>query len=183
MKNVLFISLLFFFAGCNPAKKVMQNQKQFEKIGEAWAQKNPCVNDTTIVFRPGRVDTLTLTAPAFDVNRAADSIAQALANKYNQKLEECNRQVNEAYNAGYMKSSAYWSKIKIPIPAPDTVNNYIRDMRAERILANQIGELQNDVLERSEEAQFYKGQRNRAYGVILLFLMSGITIGYFKWIK
>lgn len=183
MKNILFISILFLFAGCNPAKKVMNNQKQFEKIGQSWAKQNPCANDTTIVFKAGRVDTFQLPAPVFDVDHAADSISQALAAKYQQSQELCNRQVKDAYNAGYMKASAEWGSIKIPMPRHDTINHYINDTRTQTVLQNESNELQKQLTAALKSADDYKSQRNTARLILVLLAMAVAGLAYLKFIK
>jgi len=51
---ILFIILSsFILIGCNPVKRVLKNQEQFEKIGNVWALKNPCINDTVVNFIKG----------------------------------------------------------------------------------------------------------------------------------
>jgi hypothetical protein len=46
---VLLLWIAAWCAGCNPAKRVLKNKDQFEQVGQAWAQANPCNNDTTYI--------------------------------------------------------------------------------------------------------------------------------------
>lgn len=46
---MLLLWVAAWCAGCNPAKRVLKNKDQFEQVGEAWAQANPCNNDTTFI--------------------------------------------------------------------------------------------------------------------------------------
>ena len=46
---VVLLWIAAWCAGCNPAKRVLKNKDQFEQVGEAWAQQNPCNNDTTFI--------------------------------------------------------------------------------------------------------------------------------------
>lgn len=46
---VVLLWIAAWCAGCNPAKRVLKNKDQFEQVGEAWAQANPCNNDTTFI--------------------------------------------------------------------------------------------------------------------------------------
>ncbi len=49
--KLLITILLFVIIGCNPAKRLLKNQEAFEKVGQAWAQQHPCVNDTTYITK------------------------------------------------------------------------------------------------------------------------------------
>lgn len=178
MRLLLTILAACFIVGCNPVKKVFKNQKQFDQIGRAWAQKNPCVNDTTIVVRPGRVDTLTYTVPAADISQEAiDSVARALANKYNARLEECALQVNEAYRSGY-KTAGDECKIDVVTAAPDTIKYYVSDRRKENILQGEKEEISRQLTDALKDAMRYKQQRNTAYIILGVIALS---IGLFVW--
>jgi len=45
----LLLWIAAWCTACNPAKRVLKNKDQFEQVGEAWAQANPCNNDTTFI--------------------------------------------------------------------------------------------------------------------------------------
>lgn len=158
----------------------MNNQEQFNKIGEAWAQQNPCANDTTIIVKPGRVDTLKLTAPQVDITSAADSIAQALAIKYEQRLEECDNQVKDAYTSGYKASSAYWSSIKIPVKRPDTINHYVRDTRNEIVLTGKLNRANENIANAVDEKEKYRRERNSARMIVGVLVIASIGLTFLK---
>lgn len=47
--GLLLLWIAAWCTACNPAKRVLKNKDQFEQVGEAWAQANPCNNDTTFI--------------------------------------------------------------------------------------------------------------------------------------
>lgn len=183
MKILFTILSIILFAGCNSTKKVLNNQKEFQKIGEAWAKQNPCDNDTTIVFKPGRIDTLKLTAPLVDNTFAADSIAKVLSEKYHQDIKQCQSQVKEAYNAGYMKASADWSSIPIIVKQPDSSIGYVKDRRQLDICEKEKSDLQTQLVAALKDAANYKTERNTAYIILLMIIAGAGILSYFKFLR
>jgi len=150
MKNVLIIIVLstVILFSCNPAKRIMKNQDQFEQVGREWEKKNPCP-PPKFEFKPGKVDSfytpvinLISVLDSVLLQAKLDSLNKALRLKYNEIAKDCSRQVNEAYDVGYKQAIFETGKIKIPSAIHDTLlHEYIR----------RIGLLQGDLVKAAEK--------------------------------
>lgn len=92
------------FSGCNTAARLAKKNKQFEDAVNAYIAAHPPRIDTSTVYIQGRTDTVPVFIPVPDENKlqqVKDSLQKALYNKYADKQQDCNRQVNEAFNTGY----------------------------------------------------------------------------------
>lgn len=183
-KTILcFLACLIAFASCNPAKQVLKRQEQFDQVGKAWAKKNPCVNDSTTTVLPGRVDSIPYPVGVIDsslLKTFADSIKIAIAKKFNRNVEDCNGQVNEAFNVGYAKANDEWQRKKYAVKQPDTLKITVPDKRALNIKIEEIDLLNKQLIELKDSAQKFKNQRNYAYMGIGILLIIGLVIALIK---
>lgn len=162
MKRILALFVLVVSA-CSPSKKIQKaeqivfyNPASFEKLGQRWAQLNPCANDTFIVDNP--IDSLTfadyltyLENPPKPNTFKADSLPQYL---------------KDAYYLGYTDASVKLSAVKIPKCPTKTSIAYITDTRSiklykdsigklsveNRVLSGQIGQLNIELSKQSKKA-------------------------------
>lgn len=131
---ILFSSI---FCGCNPMKQVLKNQDQFEKIGHLWAAKNPCINDSTIIYTPGETDTIWpgMPPPIFDT---------IYLNGGNEN-ESCANREEVAFKTGFEKAKSQFLKQPIIFKTVDTIKVYVRDTRTEDAVAFNNAELRNQL--------------------------------------
>lgn len=180
LKTILFLLII---AGCNPAKQVMKHQAQFEEIGTAWSKIHPCLNDSTTITLPGTIDSVPIPVPVADTNllkSARDSIAVALAKKYNRNTSECDRQVKEAFNVGYSMANDEWKKKKIAIKQPDTIKTTNRDVRKENLLIAENERSKVQISEIKDQSQKFKDQRNYAYMGIGILVLVAVIYAFIK---
>ena len=181
MKLLTTIILLLIIASCNPAKQVLKNQQAFEQIGNEWARQHPCANDSVTVFLPGRIDSIFQTVPVKDaaaLQHLSDSVSKALAEKYHQDINDCNRQVNEALNTGYDKALYDLSKKKVADKKPDTIKVLVADTRAINALKATNAQLVKQVEDAEDRIDHFKEQRNIAYIITALELLLLLALGY-----
>lgn len=133
---LLIILSAFLLYGCNPVKKVLKNQQQFEQIGHAWAQKNPCANDSSIIYTPGVSDTIWPNIPpVYDTIYINDGTLS----------KPCVDRVSQAYLDGYSKAKTQYLKQPVFIKTVDTLKIYVRDGRTEQAIAFNYAELQKQL--------------------------------------
>ena len=186
MKKFLSISLaILFLIGCNPIKKVMKNKADFEQIGKTWAEEHPCANDTIIITKPGRIDSIPFAVPVVDADlmrHKTDSIARSLLQKYNVDQAQCDSAVREAYNVGFQQATLLASSVKIPVQRPDTIQKIVVDVRERDLLKNDKLSLSDQLLKQISITAKMKQQKSTAYmvSVILGLLFLILLIFYIK---
>ena len=182
--KVLIVLILIAFAGCNPAKRLLKEHRDFEQIGSEWAKLHPCANDSTFIFSEGRIDSFYVPVPVTDtagLRLVIDSVKKAIALKYIANKTDCNSQVNEAFTTGYQRAWYLCGKIKIPIKEPDTIKAAVVDRRTEKALSNQTQDLSAVLASEKDISAKYLKQRNIAYitigiAVLLIILLSILAI-------
>lgn len=183
MRILIALSILIL-TGCDAAKKVLKNQMQFEQVGRAWALKNPCTNDSAIIFLPGRIDSIpyVIAVDTALLNAKADSVTKALAKKYNYDVAECNRQVSEAFNTGFDEAVFEISKQKMPVKLPDTIRISVTDKRSLKACQDSYEEMQKQFTDELQAGGKIRSQRNVGYIIsgILAAALVLITIILFK---
>jgi len=181
MKYLAFILLLITF-GCNPAKRLLDDHKDFETIGNEWAIMHPCANDTAYTFLAGRIDSIFIAAPVTDTlnfKTLVDSVKREIALKYKASNADCNRQVNEAFTTGYEQAKYVFSKIKIAVKQPDTLKGTVVDNRLLAAARSRENTAVDALAEQVKLGARFKQHRNAAYviaGLELLFLLLLIII-------
>ncbi len=125
--------LVCFLLGCNPAKKLLKDHENFEQIGNEWAKLHPCANDTSITIINGGTDTFFVTPtvmPGELKKIIIDSLRNVFVTKYHQDIDECGRQISDAWNTGFDQATYECSQIKVPVKLPDTVVKNLLDTRS-----------------------------------------------------
>lgn len=143
----LFIALCFavvILMCCNPAKKVAKQQQEYEKLINDYLAKHPQQLDTALIFIQGGNDTVKQFIPV--INTAAllhieDSLKNAIRIKYADVLQDCDRQVSEAFNTGYDQARYEISQQKVFKPRPDTLIRTVARVDYENSLKEQISGL------------------------------------------
>ena len=164
----LFAALVLFLCHCNPAKKVAQQQKDFEQLVNDYLVKHPQPVDTVTKFLPGRIDSVPITIPVLDpwlLQLFKDSTAKAISTKYAASLQDCNRQVNEAFETGYQKAKYECSQVKVPKQKPDTVERLVIRTGYENSLKEKITTLQ-------EQLKQSEGRKNYLWYLILSVIIN-----------
>lgn len=141
---IKYVAILIILFGCNPAKQVLKNKEQFEKIGKKWAEENPCVGDSTITYIPGQTDSI-----YYPVEIIRDSIHTEI----DTITGDCSADIKKAYSKGYDKAISQFKQVKIPLPRVDTLKITVPDKRAENILREQVGTLTVQALTWKKAAQ------------------------------
>lgn len=155
--GLLLIAMLFLIA-CNPAKKVMKNKDDFDKVGEAWSKEHPCVNDTVSYLVPG--DTITQYGGyILDTVYQTETVKGDTIIIY--KTEYKTRNVTKLVH--------------------DTLVKNIRDTRAEQVLQNELARNRDSLNKITIERNDFKAQRNTWRNsfyalLILLIILIGLRI-------
>lgn len=200
----IVLLLLTAVFSCNPAKQAARkDQKALDRVmtspsllktaygrgAELW----PCANDTTFIFKPGRIDSMYLPVmfDTTDRDRIKDSIL-AIAN------DDCNDQVKAAFDMGVDVTEKKYSKIKVPVYRPDTLAGFIVDGTLAKRLMDSLHEkdkLLSNWSGRAEEwakwaakteAVNQKKQSTQFWvivGLVVALILSNGAWAYFKFKK
>lgn len=137
--RIAFLTILSaaLLAACNPVKQVLKNQDQFEKIGNLWAEKNPCANDSTIIYTLGETDTIWpgVLPPIYDTIFLNGGDAN----------EPCANLVKKAFKTGYEKAKTQFLKQPVIFKTVDTIKVYVRDTRTDNAVTFNNVELQQQL--------------------------------------
>lgn len=121
----------------------MKRQEAFNNIGRKWLEKNPCANDSFVVYLPGKTDSIPLEIfiPVLDteyLNKILDSIQD----KYKYDSQSCKSAVKSAYVSGYNTAETKWKNklatIKIPNKKVDTIKIFVADKQKVALLESDI---------------------------------------------
>lgn len=182
MRLAITILTLLLLTGCDPAKKILNNKEAFDKVGTEWAKQHPCANDTAWIKLPGKVDSIAypvLVTDTSSLQDIIDSISIALADKYNTSIDDCNRQVDEAFKIGYKKAEYEYSKKKLPVKQPDTVIRTIVDNRTIDVLKADNNRKSEELNKEKDKSAKRLAQRNWSYvlsGLLFLMLLFMIVV-------
>lgn len=174
-KNCLAVFLIMFVASCNPANKVMKNQEQFDKVGRKWLESNPCITDSTIVYIPGKRDSIPFEVPVYikDDDYSVVALLDSIRRAADYIESTCAPKVLAAYKTGYQKGRADVTKqlsaVKIPLPVIDTLRITMKDKQQLRLLQSDLEKARQQIAILSVEGEKYRGGRTKWF---LLFLIA-----------
>jgi len=181
MKRIFIICLIF--ASCNPAKQVLRNQSQFERVGQKWLEKNPCVNDSVAIYIPGKRDSIYIEIPTgisgdehLSVVDLLDSVRQAA--DYIDRT--CQPRIAAAYRKGYQTAIGRVKTIKIAVPVHDTVRVVVRDKQFAAILEQNLKVARESINEQEKTALTARNQRNLWFLLFLIAMLLLIVVSYHK---
>lgn len=109
---------------CNPAKRLAKQQQQFQSMLAEYILLHPPIVDTVTKVLPGKIDTVPVPVPVMDYGRlkkSLDSLRVVLKGRYIADSQDCERQINEAFETGRQAAIFEFSQQKIIRPRPDTV--------------------------------------------------------------
>lgn len=126
MRVKLFIIICVLFA-CNPVKKVLNNPDHYNRVKDSVIARGACVNDTTYVYKPGRIDSVPFPVPI--VKKEVDPLLlqRAIDSAVNKNDELCLYGLQESYKFGYNDAIDSIRKLKQAVKQPDTLKGYVRD--------------------------------------------------------
>lgn len=151
----LFIALaaavVLLLTGCNPAKKVLQQQEDYRNLVNDFVAHNPPAIDTGITIKPGKSDTVQLivvltATDSAAIQKAKDSLQAAFAIKYAATAADCERQVSEAFETGKQQALYQLSKQKTIKPRPDTVEKLMYPTLYIESLKHQVASLEGQLM-------------------------------------
>lgn len=179
MKKILVIIL--FFNSCNPAKRVINNYEQFEEVGKKWVEKNPCVNDSTVIFMPGRIDSILVNVPTdiekpgnYSVRDVLDSIRSA-ANNLDNIIKP---RLENAYKKGYTDAIIKVKTIKIPVNIHDTIKIVVKDKQYNGVLESELTSIRKQWIELNTRKEIYKKNSDKWFIMFLIALGLLIIVSY-----
>lgn len=175
---IFLLSTLSLSTSCNIEKRIEKQQERFDRIGRRWLEKNPCANDSTIIYVPGKRDSIPIVIPTIirdtvGLKQYIDSIGAQLRKKYNEQEKDCNKQIKDAYNIGYENAEVVWkdkvSKIKVPLPVIDTIKITLKDKQYINLLQADITKLKAQLSEAQLKGAEKKGKLDKWF---LLFVIA-----------
>jgi hypothetical protein len=146
------------FLSCNIEERVMKRQDAFNNIGRKWLELNPCVNDSSVVYLPGRVDSVLVEVevPVMDtpmVEKIIDSIKESFKLA---RLDDAMK-VRISYSKGYNDADQKWisklSNTKVPRKNADTIKIFVADKQKISLLEKDIDQLVSNLANTSIELQ------------------------------
>lgn len=175
MKRLFILCLIF--ASCNPANRVLRNQAQFEKVGQKWLEKNPCVNDSVAIYIPGKRDSVYIEIPSgisgdehLSVIDLLDSVRQAA----DHIDRTCQPRIAEAYRKGYQTAIGRVKTIRVPVPVHDTIRVVVRDRQFGAILEQNLKVAKESLVEAKSGQIKAQNQRN-LWLILFVFAMLVLT--------
>lgn len=153
-KTIFYIIALAFTvclsSGCNPIKQAGKRQAQFEDVILNYIKAHPPRIDTNTVYIPGKqVPVLVLDSTR--LQQVKDSLQTALKLKYLADGQDCERQVNEAFETG--KQAALFQFLNSPRNAPDTIKKTVYNTDVEDGYIRENANLKGQIAEQEKELQ------------------------------
>lgn len=148
--------VLSLSVSCNIEKRVENHQKTFDNIGRKWLSLHPCANDSSIVYIPGKRDSIPIEIPIFVadldyINTQIDSVKKIYDKKLTNMSRNCDDEIRSAYFTGYKNAETIYrdkiSKIKVAVPVIDTIKITLKDKQQIQLLANDLKECEKSLNE------------------------------------
>ena len=186
---VLLLSTLSLSTSCNIERRVRKQQEAFDKIGRMWLETHPCANDSTIIYVPGKKDSIPVVIPTIirdttGFKKYIDSIGIVLRQKYNEQEKNCDKQIKDAYNLGYEKAEGIWKKkvseIKVPLPIVDTFKISIKDKQQIKLLEADIVKLKDKLSQAQLSAAEKKGGLDKWFLLFIIACMLLVLSVYYN---
>lgn len=176
------IVILIVFTSCratkdsSAVKRVSADYVLLNQVKPLVDRLWPCINDTVVRIKKGKIDSIPynvyipILVDTIDRNRIVDSVASQQKN--------CLTAMVQSYNEGFKAAEKKYSKLKVPVPTPDTIINTIEDTRKLDIAnSSRFSALLQLSASQSAAANF-KSERNILF-FIVLGLILGIGVGLF----
>lgn len=175
----IFIGIFIMLLGsCDPVKRVLKDNKKFEKVASEVVKRGYCINDT-IIIDSSRVDTFTKTIPVKEIIKLTKNLDTILPSGVKIKLND------SLLNVTCPESQ------KIIITKYKT--SYIRDKKLEDILNNELKACRDSILnlkitikEKDLDIKNYKfkyvNEKTKFITTILLIVL-GLAYYIYKTIK
>lgn len=187
MKPAISYRLLFalltaaavLLLSCNPAKKVMDQQQQYERLINDYLVKHPQQIDTSFVLLPGKTDTVPVPVPVVDsiaLKKAKDSLQKAIAEKYDDIQADCSRQVNEAFETGYQQARYEFSQQKQLVKQPDTLQIKLQLTTQIDALKATVNTLQQDKANLTGQLQQANKKQSFFWYLIASIFLNGVLL-------
>jgi hypothetical protein len=121
----------------------MKRQEAFNNIGRKWLELNPCNNDSSFIYLPGKADSVPVEVFITDIdsayfNKVVDSFTSTLNGSY----YTCSLKVSTAFASGYKAADLKWkksiSKIKVPKRVVDTIKITVADLQKIKLLESDL---------------------------------------------
>jgi hypothetical protein len=128
---------------CDIEKRVMKRQEAFNNIGREWLKLNPCNNDSSFIYLPGKVDSVPVEVFITDIdstyfNKVVDSFTSTLNGSY----YTCSTKVISSFADGYKAAETKWkrsiSKVKVPKRVVDTIKITVADLQKIKLLESDL---------------------------------------------
>ena len=191
--SVAFLLIMLSLStSCNIEKRVQKQQETFDRIGRLWLQSHPCANDSTVIYIPGKKDSIPIEIPIIindttGFKKYIDSIGYQLRKKYKEEQKDCDNQIKDAYNFGYQKAENIWkdkiSKIKVPLPVIDTLKITLKDKQYINILQGDIKKLEYQLSQAQINEAEKKGKLDKWFLLFIIACMCLLTSLYFNFKK
>jgi hypothetical protein len=187
MKRIIVIIL--FLISCNPAKRVINNYEQFEEVGKKWVEKNPCVNDSSVIYLPGRIDSILINVP-IDIERpnnySVRDILDSIRSAANNIDEIVKPRMEGAYKKGYSDAISKVKTIKIPVNIHDTIKIVVKDKQYNGLLQSELNSIRKQWIETNTKKDIYKKNSDKWFIMFLIALGLLIIVSYInvskKWL-
>jgi len=184
MVSRLFILMAILCAifSCNPEKQILKRNDSFNRVGRKWLETHPCVNDSNVVYLPGKIDSIPYQVPVFikdteAINRSIDSIKKTISPD-----KDCGDEILSSYNEGYDASSKMWrnqlAKMKT-ITRVDTIKISVKDKQQFLLLDQDIKEKDKQIGELKLNVEHTKRLRDKWFFLfILICTILALRLGY-----
>lgn len=184
MGSKLFIVMAILCAifSCNPEKQILKNNEKFNRVGRKWLETHPCTNDSTIVYLPGKIDSIPYEIPIIikdteAINKYIDSIKKTISSD-----KDCGSEILSSYNEGYDASSKMWrkqlSKMKT-ITRVDTIKISVKDKQEFKLLNQDIKERDRQIGDLKLNVEHIKRLRDKWFFLfILICTILGLRLSY-----
>jgi len=184
MVSRLFILMAILCAifSCNPEKQILKRNDSFNRVGRKWLETHPCVNDSNVVYLPGKIDSIPYQVPVFikdteGIKKSIDSIVALIDTDKN-----CQDEVLYAYNEGYDASSKMWSKqlskMKLATRV-DTVKISVKDKQEFKLLDQDIKAKDKLIGELKLSVEHTKRLKDKWFFLfILICTILALRLGY-----
>ena len=140
---IMLSVILFTMGGCNAARQIEKSEQNvithpqsLRKVGLIWQELNPCANDSTIQFIPGKTDSVYLHDIISQKELVIDSTALDSILLNNSSV--CNEKIKAAFDLGLETATNGFNKMKIPVKRPDTAKYIVLDKRAWNLLDDSL---------------------------------------------
>lgn len=132
-----FALLLILQSGCNPAKQVAKQAKQYQQLVDDYNTNHPPIIDTSFVYIKGKADSFYIPVPVTDP-AAIQRIKDSIQDRYKGVAAGCSADINNAFDAGYQQARIEIKKQKLPAGKTDTIIRTITPVRYINTLKNTI---------------------------------------------